>query len=1042
MKKQPSPRKDARFPNKSRSILRGMGTGRSAGRAKILWLWSVTTLLVAACGGAPAPAAGPKTDRAAKASGSALAPVGSPAVGEPPLLPLRTGALAPVEDPPVELPVAARGDDGTYEILRLDLPMKLPEVAPVNAFRPHSDGPRPTIVSLEAGSVGHAFHASGVTLEGNRNVQRLSVWIRRPKSTTAVEGTLYTAADAGKPGHRQRFHATLSSKTPTDPQLKKTWATALAGQLERAWDPASRFSAERLRAIYAQEKPARSAGAARQENEISSELGNLMDTTTGRLSVQRALESRRRLLMVAAKQKPSVPLEKVRAPELAHHPWAELSAALKQTTPDEPLARATPAEFYFARARDFGKFLDLITDIETFGQPVADLLDEHAEQRGTFARYEAELALERSALTRILGPAVVSELALMGSDPYIHEGSDITLIFRVKNAALFSSGLLGSLARHTTAHPDVKESTFTEEGVTVTVRRSADGRIRQHRATLDDLELVSNSPAAIRRVIRTVRGKHPSLASEPDFKYMLERDASTPSDQLLYFGDRFVAQVIGPAQKIAEARRQIALGELMVPGYAALALGLVDGRAPKTLAALLKARFLRPEELRHAGGGAIAWEPGRAAKSPWGSPAALEPLIDLPAVTRVTPAEQVGYESFSRYYEGMWSERIDPVALRLSQPPKQGKTRVISADLRVLPTLRREYQSMMRTVGNARLGVPPLLGGLAGMIGLGEEASIRRELTQMGRVFGGGKRFTFDWLGDYALLGVATRNELANATHQLLSEQLDLPAAEPAPSPLSNVARTAVNLPIYAAIGVKSRVAAGVFLTAVRVMSRDAAIGLANWESAGRYRGQEIVAIRFEERGFKAAVYYALTESALVLSLNEEVLHQVLDQLAVRPPTLLVKGKPEPADAGQVVVELSGNKGDALFQSLAFAAGAAWGLQGNGSRDLARSVLLGARDQSSDPIAVRELMRAYLGTVAVTPDGKEYSLAPDGVRDPVRGTDHAPVYPALPVPGSPLEDVLTRLARVRTALSFDDEPTPASGQPLSSLHARVTLELR
>jgi hypothetical protein len=1019
-----------------------MGTGRSAGRGKNLWLGSaLTVLLVGACGGAPTPAAGPKTDQAAKGSGSALAQVGSPPVGEPPILPLRTGAVVPVEDPAVELPVGARADDGAYEILRLDLPAKLPEVAPVDNFRPRSDGPRPAVVTLEAGSVGHAFYASGVTQEGDRNVQRLSVWIRRPKSTTPVEGTLYTAADARRPGRRQRFHATLPSKTPTDPQLKRTWATALAGQLERARDPASRFSAERLRAIYAEEKPNRSASAARRENEISSELGSLMDTTTGRLSVQRALESRRRLLMVAAKQKPSVPLDKVRAPELAHHPWAELSAALNQTTPDEPLARATPAEFYFARARDFGKFLDLITDIETFGQPVADLLDEHAEQRGTFSRYEAELALERSALTRILGPAVVSELALTGSDPYIHEGSDLTLIFRVKNAALFASGLLGSLARHTTAHPDVKESTFTEEGVTVTVRRSADGRIRQHRATLGDLELVSNSPAAIRRVIRTVRGKHPNLASELDFKYMLERDANTPSDQLVYFGDRFVAQVIGPAQKIAEARRQIALGELMVPGYAALALGLVDGRAPKTLAELFKSRFLRPEELRHAGGAAIVWEPGRAAKSPWGSPAALEPLLDLPAVTRVTPAEQAGYESFARYYEGMWSERIDPIALRLSQPPKQGKTRVISADLRVLPTLRREYQSMIRTVGNARLGVPPLLGGLAGMIGLGEEASIRRELTQMSRVFGG-KRFTFDWLGDYALLGVATRNELANATHQLLSEQLDLPAAEPAPSPLSNLALTAADLPIYAAIGVRSRVAAGVFLTALRALSRDAAVGLANWESAGSHRGQEIVAVRFEERGLKAAVYYALTESALVLSLNEDVLHQVLDQLADRPPALLAKGKPEPADAGQVVVELSGNKGDALFQSLAFAAGAAWSLQGNGSRDLARSVLLGARDQSSDPIAVRELMRAYLGTVAVTPDGKEYSLAPDGVRDPVRGTDHAPIYPALPVPGSPLEDVLARLARVRTALSFDDEPTPASGQPLSSLHARVTLELR
>jgi len=52
------------------------------------------------------------------------------------------------------------------------------------------------------------------------------------------------------------------------------------------------------------------------------------------------------------------------------------------------------------------------------------------------------------------------------------------------------------------------------------------------------------------------------------------------------------------------------------------------------------------------------------------------------------------------------------------------------------------------------------------------------------------------------------------------------------------------------------------------------------------------------------------------------------------------------------------------------------------------------------------------------------------------------VYPVLPVPGSPLERVLGGLARVRTALSFDPEPGSAPGQPLASLHARVTLELR
>src|SRR6185436_13166303 len=112
-------------------------------------------------------------------------------------------------------------------------------------------------------------------------------------------------------------------------------------------------------------------------------------------------------------------------------------------------------------ARDFGKFLDLLSDLESFGEPAADLLDGHSEKRSASDRYETELALERTGLTRLLGPQVVSELALVGSDPYLHEGSDVTLIFRLKNAALFSSALMGSLARRAEAHPGISESSFT-----------------------------------------------------------------------------------------------------------------------------------------------------------------------------------------------------------------------------------------------------------------------------------------------------------------------------------------------------------------------------------------------------------------------------------------------------------------------------------------------------------------------------------------------------------------------------------------------------
>ena len=45
------------------------------------------------------------------------------------------------------------------------------------------------------------------------------------------------------------------------------------------------------------------------------------------------------------------------------------------------------------------------------------------------ARYEAELGLRQGPLTKLLGPTVVDDLAVVGSDPYLREGSDLSLVF-------------------------------------------------------------------------------------------------------------------------------------------------------------------------------------------------------------------------------------------------------------------------------------------------------------------------------------------------------------------------------------------------------------------------------------------------------------------------------------------------------------------------------------------------------------------------------------------------------------------------------------
>jgi hypothetical protein len=985
---------------------------------------------------------------------------------------LRTGAIAPVvHRTPLALEVVARARDGRFELLKLALPAYTsvaPE--PTDYYRTGEGDLNWEAVQVRLSPAVNAFAFIGTADDPyaavaeyekayrKRSAQRAkarlppepyqppsvpviqSLWLRRLASNEPVTGTLYTPASrSGQPGHELPFSAQSKPSLPDSGALPRAWGSAAASHFNRRSGAFFRFASARLKKRYSgsNAEGTDSRGVTRS----GSELARLMDTTTGRISIQEALEAERPLYLGQPSKKANVPIDKVKAPELQHHPWPALLQALARVGAEEPLARATPAEFYFVRASEFGKVLDLAEVVDDWGQPAADLLDSRSVERGTFARYETELGLERTALGRVLGPAVVSDLAIVGSDPYIHEGTDVTVLFRIKNGPLFEAALAATLASRAAGHGALTSSQFVEDGVTVQVTRSDDGRVRRHRASLAGIELVSNSAVAIRRVISTLKGRHPRLSDEPDFKYMLARDADTSGEVLAYMGDRFVATVVGPAQKIAEARRQLALAELSAPGYAALLSGWLDGASPKAQSDLTSANWLGKAELRHADGAPIDWQPGRAARSKWGRPDALEPLIELPPVTFVTEAEQRGYDAFAWSYAAAWSDKVDPIALRVSQTAGADKTRTLTAELRVLPLLRGEYREWLEMVGRAKVRVPELQGGARAVLGIGKEASLRRELNQLGRNFIGGERVQFDWIGDFALLGVANRNELVNALKPELTRELERPGPDTDAPRGRSFEQTLRGFPAYAVIALKSRVAAGIALTALRQKLSESAPDMAAWGEAPSYRGNAIVRVSMHGSGESAELFYSLMPSALALSLNEAALHEAIDQLAEHPPAPTADAA-QAARAGQVVFELSGDKNSALYGVLAWLVSQTALESADRSRSLAEAVLRGAPEIANDPAASADLMRAYFGAVSRTPDGRAYLPGPDAPRDPLRGTPHAPVWPEVPGPGSPAERVLAQLAALRTEVAFDDEPALPGGERLQSLRTRVVVKLR
>jgi hypothetical protein len=945
---------------------------------------------------------------------------------------LRTGKIQPIEHTqPLALKVRRHAIDGDEQLLEVVLPDYATE-SPGDVFwsgtEARINGSRAPFQLVSRGKAGEML-----------------LWLRRPKAdlNTELMGDAYTPAVGAQPGHHFRF-AAPAPVGGVSPELAGQWAAAAVEYLSSRGGVFGVSSAARLQARY---KLAGAPPRSYVDTGSGNEFVDLMDTFAGRAALQAALATHRGSVFSAAKQARNLAIKDLKPPALARQPWAELLRRLGKQTPDEPLAKAVPADFYFVRAQSFGALSELLSFVENFGAPAADAFDNASVERRTLSRYLAELGMEAGELSRILGPEVVRDFAVTGSDPYIHEGSDVTLIFRLKSALLFRAALLKALATHGAAHGGTQSSSFNHEGVTVEVARSPDGRVRQHHAVVSGLELVSNSPAAIKRVISTIIGKAPPLADEPDFRYMLARDAEVPADLLGFVGDRFVETVVGPVQKIAEARRQIALAELTAPPLAALLFGWVHGKSPADARELWRSGLLGPRELQHGDGARIEWSPGGTPRSAWGTPAALEPLIDLAAPVKVSLSERSSYAEFAGGYERYWSQYIDPIAIRASNV-RRGDSKGLHAELRVLPLVPADAASRFDLGADGRVAPSELASGARLSLGIGETSPLRRELSRSLSLLpmrDGG--LTLDFLGDYAMVGVADRAELIAAA-RVSRRSRDLPIERPASA--EDLGRETAprgdldmlsGLPAYLVVGLRSRVAAGLALAALKQQLGAAAADAVEWAPFASYRGVEVVRILGRERGGEIALYYALAGDQLVASFNRSVMRWLIEQ-ALDGKLPQPGAKTSSAD-GQVVFELAPAKKGSLRMLLGWGLAMAALEEATEARAAAEAVLRGVPESAHKPERSAELAAAYLGAAPLTPDGLRYWMSPEGIADPLRGTAHAPEWPALPTAESAAGRLLGALNRIRGDLSFDTEPTnPGAGAPLRSLRARMDFWLR
>jgi hypothetical protein len=991
-----------------------------------------------ACGCGTSPGGGKEAADSKAAPGSATL-----AVVDGELPKLRTGTRAPKKLDAVVATVRARfdakagaQDGGAY--LELELPDR---VGSGSGTRVHVDG------ALAA-------------MDGQKVLIR---WPRNADVPGEVSGTVY----GSEPGDRWRdpptflalpFTVAASTKPDADGGLPARWVGAFAVPSTGAvftneglgfvssTHPFCSFAAGRISAAVLGRKRAQQVVVDDAGRRRGTELSEVMDTTTASVSIQEALQHERGLRLRGGADKPTIPISQLERVPLRDHPFEQMRAKLPD--PDgarpEPLAELAPVGFWYVRFSDIRLMLRVLDEADAWITPAAHILQEDPSVRDLSGRYQAQLGLRRTGLAKVLGHTVVDGVAAVGSDPYLREGSDVTLLFSVTNTNAFEAELTRHMDAYRESVPGIERVVERHRGVDISIQRDPAGRVRQHRATLGKVHVVSNSGQAIRRVIDVSKAGAASIAASPDFAYMLARDPQE-SDALGFLSDRFIAAVISPEQKILQSRRQHALAELLVPGYAALTYGWLHGKEPSRTRELISVGLLDEQELTHGDGGRIDFVPGKSARSSWGEPAMLTPLLDLPPVTTVTEQEKRAFEAFAAGYQRNWTQFIDPVAIRLDIEG-EGDAQVAHVEVRVLPLIEgTEYNEILDVVGDTRVKVPELSEGARAVWAVGD-TDLRRELNGMARMLGGGEKVGIDWLGDWVMLGSLDRAavlEMAELEHlgvQLPEERgLDREAHD------LEMARRVGRLPLYAAADVRNPAGLVAALAGLRTALNGVAPGMVTWGEHKRHGEVPIVRVGISPtapdegaRQFAEAValYYAQAGGVIVLALDLGVLEALIDRI-------LGGNVPDAGqeDDPQFVLATRTRAGRAIWT------GILWMLQGqaNGAQKRARAaaeaILRGIPSAAKDARRFRETSLAYLGSVPVSASGRsDFTLEPDGVHDSVHGSQVTPTYPELPVEGSPLAILMQRLVGVQAEVSFDREPVTGQ-EDARSLHTVFELRL-
>ncbi|MCG8583861.1 MAG: hypothetical protein MI757_04025, partial [Pirellulales bacterium] len=437
--------------------------------------------------------------------------------------------------------------------------------------------------------------------------------------------------------------------------------------------------------------------------DLDSVLGTLLGAESVRIAMQKD-----RLLATGANAEAAI--EPVPKPvETRPIEYPEVRGDVKI----EPIAMHVPEECQYIRFGSFANFQWIRDAMTAAGTDTRNIISMRGLAYNTNKRMERQLATRETAVSKLLGGTVISDVAIIGTDTFMREGAATALLFEARNSALLASQFKSQRDAIKKGDPSIREETLKIAGRDVSFMSTPDNRVRSFYAVDGSYHLISTSRYIVERFFEAGAGKR-ALGGSNEFRYARSVMPISRGDTVfVYMSDAFFRNLVSPQYRVEMTRRMQAVADIELIHMARWA-AKAEGKKHETVTDLVEGGLLPTTFAKRPDGSvALILDDGEVIDSMRGARGTFTPVPDVP-IERVTRSEANAYKEFGWFYRSQW-EQMDPVVIGIKRAAASKPDReAVTVDIRVTPFARRRYDFLARYLAPAnKESVSPLEDDLA-----------------------------------------------------------------------------------------------------------------------------------------------------------------------------------------------------------------------------------------------------------------------------------------------------------------------------------------